>query len=649
MIERVELPSPCLHSSPSELGKPPACQNGEFPKRKQSSLASEHGQNKDNSSSTLLKVDSGNLEIDEALVNDGTDISKSTLIRKSSNITSDSGRSSTSDNENEDSIQTRFDDDDAVNKKAARRHSVAIVDATGHLDVPALPSDSSCNNPSALEFDPTLRTSSSYNVLNREDKDSPSVNENVHSGTAHSGRSTGNKTSPLGVKHAPKIVYSHSEDRLRTSVAARRPIIPSLPYSPCGSPTASLRLRRQPTMETRRVSVSDTDGYTQLNQYKLKDEIGKGSYGIVKLAYNEQDDTHYAMKILSKKKLVKKSGFFRKPPPREGKPGSVRLSHPLDRVHREIAILKKLDHPNIVRLAEVLDDPDEDNLYLAFELVEQGEVIEIPTDTPLSEQQAWSYFRDIILGTEYLHYQKIIHRDLKPANLLLGDDGHIKIADFGVSNEFQGGDAFLTGTAGTPAFLGPEALKDEREKCSGKALDIWAMGITLYCFVFGHCPFADEYVLGLHKKILKDPVVFPERPVISADLKDLILKMLSKNPVARITLPEVKVHPWVTRQGEFLLPSEEDNCSLITVTDEEVDNSVKHIPKLDTLILVKSILKNRSFKNPYKGFNKENMDMKTEFQKSGRSHSAPETFLTVPKKRISHEAHVAEVVDEACS
>lgn len=274
MIERVELPGPCLHSSSPELGKPPACQNGEFPKHKQNSLASEHGECKDNSRPTLLKVDSGNLEIDDALLNNEADISKSTLIRKSSNITSDSGRSTTSDNENEDSVHARCSND-TVDKDDARRHSVAVVDATGHLGVPALPPDSSSNSYSALEFDPTLRTSSSYNVLNREDRDGQSVNDNIHSVPANTGRSTGNKTSPLGVKHAPKIVYSHSEDRLTTSAAARRPIIPSLPYSPCGSPTASLRLRRQPTMETRRVSVSDTDGYTQLNQYKLKDEIGK--------------------------------------------------------------------------------------------------------------------------------------------------------------------------------------------------------------------------------------------------------------------------------------------------------------------------------------------------------------------------------------
>jgi serine/threonine protein kinase len=91
-----------------------------------------------------------------------------------------------------------------------------------------------------------------------------------------------------------------------------------------------------------------------------------------------------------------------------------------------------------------------------FELLERGEVLDVPTTTPIPESKAWSYFRDVVLGLEYLHYQKICHRDLKPSNLLLSDDDHIKIADFGVCNEFNGDDdAILTSTLGTPAFISP--------------------------------------------------------------------------------------------------------------------------------------------------------------------------------------------------
>ncbi|XP_051268578.1 calcium/calmodulin-dependent protein kinase kinase 2 isoform X4 [Dicentrarchus labrax] len=347
----------------------------------------------------------------------------------------------------------------------------------------------------------------------------------------------------------------------------------------------------------------------QLNQYKLKDEIGKGSYGVVKLAYNEDDNTYYAMKVLSKKRLMRQAGFPRRPPPRGAKAvpeGPPQPKGPLERVYQEIAILKKLDHPNVVKLVEVLDDPSEDHLYMVFELVKQGAVMEVPTDKPFSEDQSRFYFQDLLRGIEYLHYQRIIHRDIKPSNLLVGEDGHIKIADFGVSNQFEGADALLTSTVGTPAFLAPETLSETRKNFSGKALDVWAMGVTLYCFVFGVCPFMDERILSLHQKIRTQPVELPEHADISDDLKDLLLKMLDKNPETRISIPQIKVHPWVTRHGAEPLPLEDDNCCmLIEVTEEEVENSVKHIPSLATVILVRTMLRKRSFGNPFDWGRKE--------------------------------------------
>lgn len=359
---------------------------------------------------------------------------------------------------------------------------------------------------------------------------------------------------------------------------------------------------RRPTVESKRVSISDSQDCIQLNQYKLKSEIGKGSYGVVKLAYNEGDDKHYAMKLVSKKKLVKQCGFPRRPPPRGPKAAQgeqPKLLGPLERVYQEIAILKKLDHVNIVKLVEVLDDPSEDNLHMVFELMRKGPVMEVPTDSPLSEEQARLYFRDVILGIEYLHYQKIVHRDIKPSNLLLGDDGHVKIADFGVSNQFEGNDALLSSTAGTPAFMAPETLSDARKSFSGKALDVWAMGVTLYCFVFGKCPFIDEYILALHNKIRTKPVEFPETPKISEELQNLILQMLDKNPDSRISIPEIKMDPWVTQGGADPLPLEEDHCSVVEVTEEDIQNSVKFVPSLSAVILVKAMLRKRSFSNPF--------------------------------------------------
>ncbi|KAM9371807.1 calcium/calmodulin-dependent protein kinase kinase 2 [Phaethornis superciliosus] len=428
-------------------------------------------------------------------------------------------------------------------------------------------------------------------------------------------------------------------------------IYPSLPYSPVTSPHSSPRLPRRPTVESNRVSITGLQDCVQLNQYKLKDEIGKGSYGVVKLAYNEDDNTYYAMKVLSKKKLMRQAGFPRRPPPRGAKAapeGCLQPKGPIEQVYQEIAILKKLDHPNVVKLVEVLDDPSEDHLYMVFELVKQGPVMEIPTLKPLSEDQARFYFQDLIKGIEYLHYQKIIHRDIKPSNLLVGEDGHVKIADFGVSNEFKGADALLTNTVGTPAFMAPETLSETRKIFSGKALDVWAMGITLYCFVFGQCPFMDERILSLHNKIKTQTLEFPDQPEVTDFLKDLITRMLDKNPESRISVPEIKestvqqpfvgdfwssaparawkgqeaekmetkLHPWVTKNGAELLPTEDENCTLVEVTEEEVENSVKHIPSLATVILVKTMIRKRSFGNPFEGSRREE-----------RSLSAPGNLL----------------------
>uniref|UniRef100_A0A8C8VGW4 Calcium/calmodulin dependent protein kinase kinase 1 n=1 Tax=Pelusios castaneus TaxID=367368 RepID=A0A8C8VGW4_9SAUR len=336
------------------------------------------------------------------------------------------------------------------------------------------------------------------------------------------------------------------------------------PYATGPLTHISPRIVRRPTIESNRISISDA-------------EVSFFSEVMTMLRYST------AMKVLSKKKLLKQYGFPRRPPPRGSKAtsgGQPKPMAPLDRIYQEIAILKKLDHVNIVKLIEVLDDPAEDNLYMGIP------VMEVPTDQPFTEEQARLYFKDIVLGIEYLHYQKIIHRDIKPSNLLLGDDGRVKIADFGVSNQFEGNDAQLSSTAGTPAFMAPEAISDSGKSFSGKALDVWAMGITLYCFVYGKCPFIDEYILALHNNIKNKVVEFPEEPQMSEELRELILRMLDKNPETRITVPEIKLHPWLTKFGEDPLPLEEEHCTVVEVTEEEVKNSIKMIPSLPAVIQV---------------------------------------------------------------
>ncbi|XP_068623617.1 calcium/calmodulin-dependent protein kinase kinase 2 [Battus philenor] len=402
---------------------------------------------------------------------------------------------------------------------------------------------------------------------------------------------------------------------------------------------SSPRPRRAPR-ESRRVSLAQASGYVQLNQYRLLEPIGQGSYGIVKLAYNEEDDTHYAMKILSKRKLMRRAGLFGRTPPRRPGPGPP--PDPLQRVYREIAVLKKLDHPNVVKLVEVLDDPAEDQLYLVFQLLEGGPVIDIPTENPLDENVARKYFRDSLLGVEYLHFQRIAHRDIKPANLLLGE-GRVQVADLGACGELAGAGK-LSGGVGTPAFRAPEAFAPA-DKYIGEAADIWSLGVTLYAMVTGKVPWCGDNTIELQKRVLSDPLSFPSKPMLSRQLRRLLARMLDKNPNTRATMQEIKDHEWVTNGGKEPLPSEQENCRLVEVTDEDMAQVVTSIPNLSTLILIKTMLKKHSFQNPFLRSREgsarresnvgESVESETHKQsvrrsalsKSGRSLSAPGNYL----------------------
>ncbi|XP_025987400.2 calcium/calmodulin-dependent protein kinase kinase 1 isoform X2 [Solenopsis invicta] len=323
----------------------------------------------------------------------------------------------------------------------------------------------------------------------------------------------------------------------------------------------------------------------QVNQYKVLNEIGRGSFGVVKKVYNEEDGAYYAMKIVSKRKLMKKTGIFGKIPPRRAG------ADPLAKVYREIAILKKLDHPNVVKLVEVLDHPDKDNLYLVFELVHRGEILLIPTDKPLNEATARRYFRDVVMGVEYLHYQKIVHRDIKPSNLLVDRDDRIKIADLGVSTELRESGELLIGHAGTPAFAAPETTVANAQYL-GPPCDIWSMGVTLYALVIGDLPWRASDSTAIQENVRSKPLVFPDNH-LSSELRYLIEGMLDKSPETRLILPKVKQHPWLTNNATEPLPAEVDNCRLrVTVTEEEVI-------RLGTLLLVKNMLKQHSFQNPF--------------------------------------------------
>lgn len=190
-----------------------------------------------------------------------------------------------------------------------------------------------------------------------------------------------------------------------------------------------------------------------------------------------------------------------------------------------------------------------------------------------------------------VHAQGVIHRDIKPDNCLLTEDDTLKLVDFGVSEMFEkSSDMKIAKTAGSPAFMAPELCMVKKEGVYGKPADIWSMGVTLYCLLFGHVPFQKSNMMELYESIVNDDVPMPDG--CSPEARDLLSRLLEKNPERRITMPDLRVciipdplfsspkltvrqeHPWVTRSGvDPLLPTEENCASQISPPTEEEKNA----------------------------------------------------------------------------
>ncbi|KAB5570527.1 CAMKK/META protein kinase [Coniochaeta sp. 2T2.1] len=359
-----------------------------------------------------------------------------------------------------------------------------------------------------------------------------------------------------------------------------------------------------------------------INQYVIKEEIGRGSYGAVHLA-TDQYGNEYAVKEFSKARLRKRAqsnilrmgprGINRQPPIGPGAGlalhRTARLSDQhaseakdaLYHIREEIAIMKKLNHPNLVSLIEVLDDPEENSLYMVLEMCKKGVVMKVEVDDPADPYPAETcrcWFRDLILGIEYLHAQGVVHRDIKPDNLLLTEDDVLKIVDFGVSEMFEKPHNMRTNkSAGSPAFLPPELCVGKHGEVSGTAADIWSMGVSLSCLRYGRIPFERDGVLDMYEAIRTDSIKLPEDE--DPDFVDLMSRILEKDPDKRITMPELREHPWVTREGEDPMMSAEENCAEPVDMPNALEVNHAFTRKIDHLFCVmKAITKFKSLLTP---------------------------------------------------
>ncbi|KAG4985411.1 hypothetical protein JHK82_033011 [Glycine max] len=308
--------------------------------------------------------------------------------------------------------------------------------------------------------------------------------------------------------------------------------------------------RQFPVKETRKlVRSEDENGNKMINEYIREYKIGSGSYGKVALYRSSVDDKHYAIKV--RKLFGGQTDYCRK----HGHMGMAFHKSYLLKLRvapsetammdvlREVLIMKMLEHPNIVNLIEVIDDPETDNFYMVLEYVEGKWICEGSGPTcGLGEETARRYLRDIVSGLTYLHAHNIVHLDIKPDNLLITCHGTVKIGDFSVSQAFEDDKDELRRSPGTPVFTAPECILGG-VKYGGKAADTWAVGVTLYCMILGEYPFLGDTLQDTYDKIVNNPLVLPND--MNPPLKNLIEGLLSKDPSLRMTLGAVAEDSWV--------------------------------------------------------------------------------------------------------
>ncbi|KAM4853780.1 MAP/microtubule affinity-regulating kinase 3 isoform 9-T10 [Thomomys bottae] len=269
--------------------------------------------------------------------------------------------------------------------------------------------------------------------------------------------------------------------------------------------------------------ASCADEQPHIGNYRLLKTIGKGNFAKVKLARHILTGREVAIKIIDKTQLNPTS---------------------LQKLFREVRIMKILNHPNIVKLFEVIET--EKTLYLIMEYASGGEVFDyLVAHGRMKEKEARAKFRQIVSAVQYCHQKRIVHRDLKAENLLLDADMNIKIADFGFSNEFTVGSKLDT-FCGSPPYAAPELFQGK--KYDGPEVDVWSLGVILYTLVSGSLPFDGQNLKELRERVLRGKYRIPF--YMSTDCENLLKRFLVLNPVKRGTLEQIMKDRWINAGHE---------------------------------------------------------------------------------------------------
>ncbi|XP_027133255.1 serine/threonine-protein kinase MARK2 isoform X8 [Larimichthys crocea] len=309
------------------------------------------------------------------------------------------------------------------------------------------------------------------------------------------------------------------------------------------------------------VATTTSDEQPHIGNYRLLKTIGKGNFAKVKLARHVLTGKEVAVKIIDKTQLNSSS---------------------LQKLFREVRIMKMLNHPNIVKLFEVIET--EKTLYLVMEYASGGEVFDyLVAHGRMKEKEARAKFRQIVSAVQYCHQKCIVHRDLKAENLLLDADMNIKIADFGFSNEFTLGNKLDT-FCGSPPYAAPELFQGK--KYDGPEVDVWSLGVILYTLVSGSLPFDGQNLKELRERVLRGKYRIPF--YMSTDCENLLKKFLILNPSKRGSLEqqimrdrwmnvgyeEEELKPYIEPQPDYKDPRRTDIMLQMGFSQEEIQDSL---------------------------------------------------------------------------
>ena len=304
----------------------------------------------------------------------------------------------------------------------------------------------------------------------------------------------------------------------------------------------------------------------KINDFEVKSVLGEGSFGKVYHVKHKKTGGIYAIKAIDKRNKNNQEGrpYFR----------------------REIEIMYKVNHPNIVRLFSHFED--DDYCYFVMEYISKGNLFSFKNKQKSKSFEAStvaSFIRDVISAVYYLHNMDppIVHRDIKPENVLVNDDGKIKLTDFGWSNYIDGTVVRST-YCGTPVYLAPEMIK---EIGHDESLDIWCIGVLMFELLTGEIPFAGNSMNALSDNIIKTKISWPRD--INLDAKDLIKKILKADPKERISLSDMLKHPFFTKNI--------NNPTEYLCTPNEIDESENSIYLLSQYLPGQSQIKKQIVSN----------------------------------------------------